>query len=264
MRINKKSDLPEWFDINNYNTFHSMKDDELFYQLSARWDLYIFCDGRDLGQIKNGVFVDAKMISEAVMNWDISGYDRFGVLPKTGGVKTLSIFDGLDINLKLNDHLKEKKKSDSRLMDFFYNTKSINSFANDEYEKNLYLKIDLDWPDGLLLQDLKNLIPKWREILNIQPRIDGGIYGWDITKKKLIDYSIFPLIDLFIWEKKMGYKITNGVLAVSVYPEGDYDSTNIVQTIKPNIEKIFNFYSIEQSRRELVDRGLLDKFIFEE
>ena len=78
-----------------------------------------------------------------------------------------------------------------------------------------------------------------------------------MAKKRLLDYSLFPLIDLMIWEKISGNKITHSVKAVSIYTDGQYGETQITQTIKPNLDKIFNYFSIEKLRRELVDRKVL-------
>ncbi|WP_430624572.1 DUF6387 family protein [Salmonella enterica] len=50
-------------------------------------------------------------------------------------------------------------------------------------------------------------------------------YGWDLAKKKLIDYSLFPLIDMLIWETKTENTITHSVKAVAVYPDGEYGKT---------------------------------------
>ncbi|WP_162803231.1 DUF6387 family protein [Salmonella enterica] len=52
MRISKKNDLPKWFDLKKYHAFEKMSDAELFFQLSARWDLYVFSALEELSEIE--------------------------------------------------------------------------------------------------------------------------------------------------------------------------------------------------------------------
>lgn len=262
-RIKLKTGLPKWFNLKNYESFCSMNDADLFYQLSARWDTYAFSALVELVEIESiistGVIADAQVKSE-LLHRDLEGSNAaFGMLAKSGGVEPLSMNEHYRIHTNVEEHARENGLSvTSRFIDkFLFHPKSVNSFIDEEYENNMYLKVDLSWPDDLIIKDMIKLLPLWREELNAKPEIDHNGYGWESVKKKMLDYSLFPLIDLLIWECKTNSKITNGVLAVSVYPQGDYDATNITQTIKPNLEKIFNFYSIEKCRRELLDRKLL-------
>ncbi|HDY4892475.1 TPA: DUF6387 family protein [Yersinia enterocolitica] len=270
MRISKRKDLPNWFNLENYTSFNSMTDEELFYQLSARWEAHVYSLFSELEDIENtigsGVIVDAKMRSQLVHGDLSGGNEAFGMLPKDGGIEPISINEHYRIHVDVEEYARNKGLSlTSKTLDkYLFHPKSVSTLTNDEYKNNMYAKIDLDWPDELILKNMRNLLPLWREKLNAAPVIDHHGYGWDSVKKKIMDYSLFPLIDLIIWEGKTGNKITNGVLAVSVYPEGDYDATNITQTIKPNLEKIFNFYSIEKCRHELLDRKLLPKKLIEE
>ncbi|OKP00536.1 hypothetical protein Xedl_03282 [Xenorhabdus eapokensis] len=40
MRINKKSDLPKWFDIEKYSVFHNIGDNDLLNQLIVDGIIY--------------------------------------------------------------------------------------------------------------------------------------------------------------------------------------------------------------------------------
>ncbi|HCB7180807.1 TPA: hypothetical protein M2A19_004400, partial [Escherichia coli] len=62
---------------------------------------------------------------------------------------------------------------------------------------------------------------------------------------------IIPLIDLLSWELSTDRKISLGVLAVSLYPDGEKDTFAIAQTVKPFLEKIMRSDSLEKIRKML-------------
>lgn len=265
MRISKKNDLPKWFDLKKYQAFEKMSDAELFYQLSARWDLYVFSVAEELSEIEKRlsecVISDAELKSELVRGDVDDGNESFGMLSKSSAVSPLSIYDHYSLHVDVNAYAKENEldMNSKSLSKFLYHPRSVNGFLDKDNEHHMYMKVDLNWPDNLIVADIQKLLPIWRERLGYNPDAQCLSYGWDLAKKKIIKHSLLPLIDMLIWERKTENTITHSVKAVAVYPDGEYGENNITQTIKPNLEKIFNFYSIEKFRRELNDRGLLPK-----
>ncbi|CDH23231.1 DUF6387 family protein [Xenorhabdus bovienii] len=120
-----------------------------------------------------------------------------------------------------------------------------------ELDSTIVIQLDLDVDDSLIIDSVKRLLPIWRKDLGIEPLEKPISSSWEVLRNKILNYKIIPLLDLLIWEKKTKNKITNGVLAVTLYPDGEFDSINIAQTIKPFLEKILSFYSIEKIRREV-------------
>ncbi|MCL6363762.1 hypothetical protein EXT60_05860 [Pectobacterium carotovorum subsp. carotovorum] len=122
--------------------------------------------------------------------------------------------------------------------------------------EDMYLGINLDWPDELIIKDLAHLLPLWRESLS---RLDDAqvftSQSWDVIKRKIFDYNVFPMIDLLTWSGWSGSRITKGVLSVTLFPDGRYDYTNITQTIKPFIENLMKDFSIEKYRREIMHKN---------
>ncbi|MFV8919177.1 DUF6387 family protein [Serratia fonticola] len=258
MRINKKNDLPSWFKMENYKFVSEIGDKELFYQLAARYLIiaeneFVPIDSeRTLG---NGFIENAESELVDFETRNVFENDNLGTLPQGGGVEPLSVHDVLGIYSDIQsseitqDLTSESHNLITKITELI---RSVNT-VTDNYFNYMYVKIDLSWPDALLLSDIENLIPKWRQCISKEAERSLPSTSWRVAKRKIIDYALLPLIDLMIWEKQTGNKITNGVLAVAVFPEGDYDSTSITQTIKPTIEKMMDYFSIEQYKREIFD-----------
>lgn len=256
MRVNKKSDLPKWFNLKNYDVFSNLSDADLLDQLVARLELFLLIHARDLNNVERtlgqGFIQDAHDRTALFHRHELNG----GIgLKSSGGVEAISLLTHHRIHAAVLEHENELDEGYKTYpFDALYGQVSVNSII---FDCDAYVQVDMSWPDEMLIEDFKFILKTFREEFSKRPIIEGTTSSWEITKKKLIEYSLFPMIDLMIWEKCTGNKITNGVLAVAVFPDGDYDSINIMQTIKPNIEKIFNFFSLEKIRRELYDRGLL-------
>ncbi|SUC21440.1 Uncharacterised protein [Proteus mirabilis] len=62
---------------------------------------------------------------------------------------------------------------------------------------------------------------------------------------------MFPLIDLKLWARANNCTITNKVLAVTLFPLGEYGEMNLIQTIIPFVDKILDVFSIEKFIREV-------------
>ncbi|OKP00539.1 DUF6387 family protein [Xenorhabdus eapokensis] len=101
------------------------------------------------------------------------------------------------------------------------------------------------------LEDIRKLLPEWRKELNFssrEPNVQTSS-SWDVVKRKILEYKIVPIVDLMCWNKIIGKRITNKKIAQLVFLHGEYDSTNIAQTIKPFIENLMSDFSIEKYQR---------------
>ena len=74
-----------------------------------------------------------------------------------------------------------------------------------------------------------------------------------MIKKKVLDYKVIPMLDLLDWAAMANVSITNRVMALALFPDGDYDSTNLAQTIKPFIENLLADFSIEKMKRKAME-----------
>lgn len=254
-RINRKDNLPKWFDIESYDVLLSLSDDELLFQLIERREHYRDSDGiNDHDFIdyyfSKGVIKDQEKYSYSFTDREFEKRYSDLQLHAKGAIAPLNI-------IKLG-HLYEKSlpyiESNKINRSLRGQKRSVTGTVDTSNE--MHLSINLDWPDELIIKDLMQLLPMWREGLSNT----GGSHlftsqSWEIIKRKIFDYNIFPILDLLTWAKWSGKKITKGVLSVVLFPDGRYDYTNITQTIMPFIENLMKDFSIEKYRREIMDKN---------
>lgn len=144
---------------------------------------------------------------------------------------------------------------------------------NDEHIKNHHLSaIEMcgvsitSWPgvvcsidlltnqDETIIAELKVLLKKWRAELSFEEPLPLINSSWEVIKNKIINYNAFAFCDLHMWQMATKKTITSGVLAVTLYPEGQFDSIQIAQTIKPFMGKLFTFETLEKIEREISNK----------
>lgn len=116
--------------------------------------------------------------------------------------------------------------------------------------ESLFLSIDVSTPDDILLSEFKRLIPIWRNELNVEKRPSVSS-SWVVIKKKILDYKVIPYIDLTIWANTNKIMIPHGIMAIALFPFGERDLFSIAQTIKPFVETLMTFESLEKLRLEI-------------
>ncbi|MFZ4171171.1 DUF6387 family protein [Enterobacter ludwigii] len=124
---------------------------------------------------------------------------------------------------------------------------SVTMLIDDE---RLYLSIDVSTPDELLISEFKRLIPIWRKELKIERSLSVNS-SWNVVRKKIIDYKVIPYIDLIIWANANKVSIPNGIMAVALFPHGERDLFSITQTIRPFVESLMAYDSLEKMKQEI-------------
>jgi len=117
-------------------------------------------------------------------------------------------------------------------------------------DERLYLSIDVSTPDELLISEFKRLIPIWRKELKIEKSLSVNS-SWNVVRKKVIDYKVIPYIDLIIWANANKISIPNGIMAVALFPYGERDLFSITQTIRPFVESLMAYDSLEKMKQEI-------------
>lgn len=67
---------------------------------------------------------------------------------------------------------------------------------------SIYVEIDLDLDDKLIIDSLSRLIPEWRKEMGVLVSEEPVNSSWAVSRAKILDYKIIPLFDLLAWSEK--------------------------------------------------------------
>ncbi|MBD2796012.1 hypothetical protein ID856_05595 [Xenorhabdus sp. 18] len=246
MRISKKSDLPKWFNIKNYERIKDLPDDEIAYLITCRINDLMTERFKGKNYFENHVYYGDDFWNCTPEITPIKTKNRISssssVTPLT--INDINTFrnDLLDIGIDLNSN--DEKGNHISAYEHF--GMSITSWHGVVCSINL-----LTSQDETIISDLRVLLKKWRAELDFEEKPSLISSSWEVIKPKIINYNIFAFLDLQLWQLATGNSITSGVLSVTLYPEGEYDSIQISQTIKPFSEKLFTSETLEKIEREI-------------
>lgn len=113
-------------------------------------------------------------------------------------------------------------------------------FNPEDFGYPMYLSVDVTKHDADILEDLARLLPIWRNELNIDA--PSKKRSWGYIRGKIIDYKIFPLMDLLevarIYTFNTKKRVPKRLLSLALYPDGERDGFGLDQTVIPFLEKI--------------------------
>lgn len=263
MRITSKKDLPAWFDLERYNKFQSFDDDDLIYQLERRRifkstggicdDDYFECHVKNnfdysyipILDAEDGKFMNVIEITDS----EIDGYKNTAKLIDSGdALEPLDVDCIREINSELiicGSH-----------PNFCDGDSHINALMGDytRESEEIYCRINLFCSDDFIIDDLKNLLPKWRKEFSLERNEVGIKNTWGKAREKILNYKAIALNDLLDWQKCSGNIIQNSVLAIALYPDGEYGESALIDTIKPFTEKLFTDEVIDKFKFEIQSR----------
>ncbi|WP_338644226.1 DUF6387 family protein [Yersinia bercovieri] len=121
---------------------------------------------------------------------------------------------------------------------------------SDNFSECVVMKVDIgSYSDDELLAEFKELLKEWRYELDVEEPEATRVRVGLSTLKKIYTYKIFPFLDLLLWEKVNGRKISNELVARVLFPLGSHDvigGQQIKDTIRPFVERIVNGYTHQQ------------------
>lgn len=248
----KKSYLPEWFKLENYDALYDLTAKEFLVQVHVRtltWSylnespstnnlpagelspLWLESVPTGSGVIPLGFETSSKTEMPFVRA------DGRKSLAFTGSIAPISFF-----NLRGYDNTARKKEiylsvgqEDYSLEVDEFESASVSLDPDIGGKTDVLNHINLEYTDDQILLDLKKLLPMWRQQLNIPEPESRGRIG-KATFRKLAEYQVIPLFDLMIWAKYTGSRIPAERLSRALYPdscERIYDSHQIKVTVKP-------------------------------
>lgn len=253
-RINRKDQIPKWFSIANYSVLDELDDVSLVHQVSARinkmkMDLEFF-NFMENARVLYSQYVTSQL-EKVILNEEEKVEKKYSEMQMSGvgGVTPLSLHELVYLSKLAENYISENGIARSLRGRKRSVSKTIST------TDAMVLSLDLSWPDEILLRDMSKLLPIWRQELGLQHESAECIANrFDVIKKKILDYKVIPMLDLMIWSKINDVAITNRVMALALFPDGEYDSTNIAQTIKPFIENFMSDFSIEKLKRMAMDK----------
>lgn len=259
--MKRKNDL-KWFDLKKYDELYKLNDEQLLSQLIHRRDWYTAEPFNFIGddEIDSNMFKYAlelynenieNQFKEVVRPLDSEYFYKNKMENKKYSDEQLSFKRGVSplrlIDVKELDKLSSKYINEENISRSLRGLKRSVSRVIDT-NHTMHVKLNLKYPDEIIIEDIKGLLKTWREELGFNEESEGvkSSTSWDVTKRKIFDYKIFPIIDLMCWEAFTKKRITNKKIASLIFVNGEYDSTNIAQTIKPFIENLMSGFSIEK------------------
>lgn len=285
-RIKSTLDLPKEFNLKKYECIESMSDKDLFRQLYWRMSIFDECSWDEslatyylehgantplaesdpfnemevetpdwaAEQFKGGnEFVDKYRSFTKTTNALSTGYgigylSRMEVMFLAQGQDSKGIRAGMPFTIS-------KEEQQSLMTESDVNHGLLMARGSDSVslvtDSSLYISVDLNVPDDILIDDFKKLLPIWREEMEMEP-IDAPLNNyWQVVRRKIIEYKVLPYIDLMHWSKVKNVSIPSSVLTVALWPYGERGDFGIYQTIKPFIEKIMSYDSLEKLKREI-------------
>ncbi|EFN4758423.1 TPA: DUF6387 family protein [Citrobacter freundii] len=285
-RIKSTLDLPKEFNLKKYECIESMSDKDLFRQLYWRMSIFDECswdeslatyylehgantplDESDpfneikvetpdwvAEQFKGGKkFVDKYRSFTKTTNALSTGYgigylSRMEVMFLAQGQDSKGLRAGMPFTIS-------KEEQQSLMAESDVNHGLLMARGSDSVslvtDSSLYISVDLNVPDDILIDDFKKLLPIWREEMEMEP-IDAPLNNyWQVVRRKIIEYKVLPYIDLMHWSKVKNVSIPSSVLTVALWPYGERGDFGIYQTIKPFIEKVMSYDSLEKLKREI-------------
>ncbi|HBZ0709541.1 TPA: hypothetical protein MJB93_26970 [Klebsiella pneumoniae] len=276
-KINSKKDLPKSFDLRKYDALEGLSDKDLFRQLYWRSEsLDVVSEefpdyGMQVGPehpIHNNLGDPFGEIKQE--EWFLEKQREYSdkVKPKLlamsygEGVKPLT---RLEVSMLCRTttkygYLKGKPIiADDEMVESLINEDNGKFWAAmcepinllNDAAKDLMLTVDLNNRNDVLIDSFSKLIPLWRKEMDFPEPEKPISGGWDSIRRKILDYKIIPLIDLLSWEKATNSKISLGVLSVALFPDGEKDAFVIAQTVKPFLDRIMLFDSLDKIQKEI-------------
>lgn len=246
--IKTTNDLPSWFSLDNYK-YLNYSEEALFSLIAEREMKFHLLEGGDSFSLAEACLTDIRK----------SGMERDGFisiptdyelwknaypepntnenknhneyLPEGKAVQPFSIIDicqmGLEASVFLDNVPDDEDCGKS------YDSMARLATGGD----TLSLSINLHLPDYQIIEELKKLLPQYRNLLE-SPKPKKKYKQADLAK--ILPYNILPLADLTLWAKAENKNIHLSVLAVSLFPDGSRGEEDIRKTIIPFMEKVIS------------------------
>ncbi len=261
-RINYHSELPDWFNLKNYDNTRLLTPVQWFFELKHRSILYSSLKSfgkNDIEKIetytqikKSGLLANSQMVFSLDDELSEGAYlatDSGGLVPWKTKQPTRVFVDPIrvsDISDLYLDHAKPyidderhstiRKDTISELPSFKLIDELIKYGSG--VQPSAHLKIDLSAPDKRLVAEFEKLLPLLRQKLATdtagKERMPVDLIN-DLNH--LCTYQSLPYLDLNLWAQLGGNRIANNVLIVALFPQGGRGDDVLRKTVIPKAEQ---------------------------
>lgn len=261
--------IPDWFDLNNYQTARNMDArqwaDQLEFRLTVREhkEHTKECEFRDYAQ---NLFEDIKSIGIIPREKIIACptcVERYYEDKTPDNIKTVRSTRYIDILTSIHSDIERYLLSDKSIARAFnyYLTSDTEYSELDELNKPIdpiLEKLDIDIPDEIpvyvntlatdeqIINDLKIWLTNYRKL-----QADSSGHNKLFSEKlfrKWANNQMLPFIDLTLWEYFSNTKITEAALIYALFPGQSKSDGAIRKTLKSHCKKYYNTRTVEALR----------------
>ena len=248
------TELPEWFDLEQYIPFKSMSNKELALQLHYRLHTLMIMNlgSSDIfdSMYKDGVVIPENEGSKKYNSWVKEKRSEGRRLSQSLAISPINRTElsWMAMQKESNSYkhplpddvqilLSGVKKDNNAERNIVLSVDDIMALKDnmEEYHKiekesidlllpknsNIHVNIDLSMPDRFIMEGLKGLLSVWRKQLNIpspNPKLGKSL---SILRSNLINYRAFQIIDLKLWAKSKELRYRASFLHTVIFPDGD-------------------------------------------
>lgn len=245
----KKNNIPEWFDLNDYENLKYMNRNQWRLVWLDRLNAY-----RYLKERKNISSIDKKVISELplkikenIFRDDFISYKNiiwtldesfifftYQIAKIWGNNQFIKVLD--DVGRYVEESKRKKGEIEYILDEVSISDYEELNLDNTEMLKKinnhfgLIVSIDTNFSDEVILCRFKEILSSYRK----EKEENGKIIS-ENEIKSLIVYKVIPYIDLTLWGMMTGKKIRDQEMADALFPD-EYDISRI-DTIRQTVKK---------------------------
>lgn len=245
----KKSNIPEWFNLNDYENLKYMNRNQWRLVWLDRLNAYRYLKERENTSSLNKNLISELplIIKENAYRDDLISYkysvDEFADHFIFFTYQIAKIWGNSEFIKVLDDvgkYVEESKIKKENIEDIFDDV-SISDYEelnldNTEMLKRinghfgLIVSVDTNFSDEVILKRFKEVLSSYRK-----ERKENGKIISENEIKSLIGYKVIPYIDLILWGMMTGKKIRDQEIADALFPD-EYDISRI-DTVRQTVKK---------------------------
>lgn len=250
-KISRICQLPDWFNLENYQCAEDLESFEWYLQISHRILFFTLLDYRtETHRPKLPEIAEASLTRYTNLVWGKDLRETHYALPGISNEQelyehlmhsenavtslTLRHFTNYHIDLK---HVHKWVDETGEHWDIPPNGElnpadspiKLAHYPHEEKEYFSTARVNMKLPDEVLIESFKTWLATTRRAENSKVR---KLYR-KLPFDRWARFKILPLLDLELWSKKTGSKLPDHIIAAALFPDADSGPDSIRKTIRP-------------------------------